>query len=371
MWRARGVGSRRQATRRRTDMHAEASTPRLWQRGAAQLARSIARGEVSSRAVIDAARTAAEVGVQMGWLSAFPVPLIYLTDILNERGELPEAERLLVTHGLTGSLPASHAFTEFLGARGRLRLSQGQLEQGIEDLEEMGRRLKRVGDAPPNLRALIAGSLVPALLRADRRGEAQRIADEALRGSQAFGQPRFIAAGLRAHALIQPGVPDLDGLQDAASIYERIRAPHELARTLLAIGTLLRRQRRPTAAREPLRRALDLARSCGARPLAERAEHELRQRRAPAARPIHRQRRAHSHRATRRATRDRRSDQPADRRDTVHHSKDGREPPRAHLPQTQHPRPDGAGRGPTQPERERLRRLATRPAIRRAGTGQG
>lgn len=35
-------------------MHADASTPRLWQRGAAQLARSIARGEVSSRAVIDA-----------------------------------------------------------------------------------------------------------------------------------------------------------------------------------------------------------------------------------------------------------------------------------------------------------------------------
>ena len=97
------------------------------------------RGELS-RAEVHA-RTAAEVGVQMGWLAGFPIPLIYLIDVLNERGELAEADRLLITHGLTGSLPESHAFTEFLGARGRLRLSQGQLEQGIEDLH----RIKELG----------------------------------------------------------------------------------------------------------------------------------------------------------------------------------------------------------------------------------
>jgi DNA-binding CsgD family transcriptional regulator len=227
-------------------------------------------------------QTAAEVGVQMGWLAGFPVPLIYLIDVLNERGHLAEADRLLITHGLTDSLPESHAFTEFLEARGRLRLSQGQLEQGIEDLEELGRRLERVGDAPPNLRAILAGALVPALLQADRRDEAERIADDALRGSQAFGQPRFIATTLRARALTGANGADLNGLQEAASIYERIGAPHELARTLVEIGSVLRRRRQPAAAREPLRRALDLARSCGARPLAERADHELR---ASGARP--------------------------------------------------------------------------------------
>jgi DNA-binding CsgD family transcriptional regulator len=54
------------------------------------------------------------------------------------------------------------------------------------------------------------------------------------------------------------------------------------SRTLVDIGSTLRRQRHPAAAREPLRRALDLARACGLRPLAERAEHELR---AAGARP--------------------------------------------------------------------------------------
>ena len=78
-----------------------------------------------------------------------------------------------------------------------------------------------------------------------------------------------------------PG-PDVDQLWEAAAIYERVDSPIDLARTLVEIGSALRRDRRPAAARDPLRRALDLARACGARPLAERAEHELR---ASGARP--------------------------------------------------------------------------------------
>ena len=227
-------------------------------------------------------RTAAEVGVQMGWLAGFPVPLIYLIDVLTERGEFAEADHLLVTYGHTGPLPVDHTFTELLGARGRLRLAQGKLEQGLEDLEDLACRLERVGDVPPSLRALLADSLVPALLRADRRAEAQELADATLRESRAFGQARFIAAGLRARALSQSDGVQLGGLEEAALIYEQIGALLELARTLAEIGSLLRRRREPAAAREPLRRALDLARSSRARPLAERAEHELR---ATGARP--------------------------------------------------------------------------------------
>jgi DNA-binding CsgD family transcriptional regulator len=94
--------------------------------------------------------------------------------------------------------------------------------------------------------------------------------------------PRYIAGCLRAHALAQPGGADIDELREAAEIYERLGAPTELARTLLDIGAALRRDRHRAAARAPLRRALDLARACGARPVAERAEHELR---AAGARP--------------------------------------------------------------------------------------
>jgi DNA-binding CsgD family transcriptional regulator len=76
--------------------------------------------------------------------------------------------------------------------------------------------------------------------------------------------------------------PDLADLQRAVEAFERIEAPIELAQTLVDVGAVLRRARQPAAAREPLRRALDIARACGARPLAVRAEHELR---AAGARP--------------------------------------------------------------------------------------
>jgi DNA-binding NarL/FixJ family response regulator len=48
----------------------------------------------------------------------------------------------------------------------------------------------------------------------------------------------------------------------------------ELAYSLTELGAALRRAGARTAAREPLRRALDLAARCGATPLSERAREE-------------------------------------------------------------------------------------------------
>ena len=53
------------------------------------------------------------------------------------------------------------------------------------------------------------------------------------------------------------------------------RAARALARALAALGSALRHARRPAEAREPLRRALELATACGAPPLAEQARSEL------------------------------------------------------------------------------------------------
>jgi hypothetical protein len=56
----------------------------------------------------------------------------------------------------------------------------------------------------------------------------------------------------------------------------------ELARALVDYGAALRRQKHRAAAREPLRRGLDLAQRCGATTLTRRAAEELR---ATGARP--------------------------------------------------------------------------------------
>jgi ATP/maltotriose-dependent transcriptional regulator MalT len=221
-------------------------------------------------------RAAVEVAQQMGWLAAFPIPLTCLVDVMVQKGQLEEPDRLLKELNLAGTLPQSHIFTDLLGGRGRLRLAQGRAQEGIEDLEEQSARLQALGDIPPTLLALHARSLVPALVRSGQAERALPIAEEALRVAQAFGRPRYLAATLYASALAQPGGTDLARLEEAAKIYQELGAPVDLARTLVEIGSTLRRRRQPAAARDPLRRALDLARASGARPLAERAEHELR-----------------------------------------------------------------------------------------------
>jgi DNA-binding NarL/FixJ family response regulator len=228
------------------------------------------------------ARTGLEIATQMGWLAGAPFPLTQLITVLNATGGFREAERLLDEYNFSGPLPEGAFFDVLLGVRGRLRLLAGRPELAIEDLEELRARLSRAEDADSTAWADLAAGLVPALVQVGRADEARDVAEEAVRRAHMSGIPRSIADGLRACALAQADGPDIDQLWEVAAIYERIGFPVILARTLVDIGAALRRQRQPAAAREPLRRALDLARECGARALAERAEHELR---AAGARP--------------------------------------------------------------------------------------
>jgi DNA-binding CsgD family transcriptional regulator len=66
------------------------------------------------------------------------------------------------------------------------------------------------------------------------------------------------------------------------AVVEEAGSKLELARSLCELGALIRRANRRAESRELLRRALDIAHRLGARPLAQRAETELR---ATGARP--------------------------------------------------------------------------------------
>jgi DNA-binding NarL/FixJ family response regulator len=70
----------------------------------------------------------------------------------------------------------------------------------------------------------------------------------------------------------EAGIPRL---QEAVAVLEGSAARLEHAKALAALGGALRRARQPTEAREPLRRALELADACSAAPLAERVRSEL------------------------------------------------------------------------------------------------
>ena len=98
------------------------------------------------------------------------------------------------------------------------------------------------------------------------------LAREELELARRFGAPRAIGIALRTLGVIGG---DLDALREAVDVLAASPARLEHARALADLGVALRHRRRIVDAREPLRRALDLATRCDATPLAERARTEL------------------------------------------------------------------------------------------------
>jgi DNA-binding NarL/FixJ family response regulator len=113
-----------------------------------------------------------------------------------------------------------------------------------------------------------------ALAGLGRRDEALQLAGEEVAIARAFGAPGVVGRAL----LVLGAVEGPDGrvhLDEAVALLDRSTARYELAVALASLGTVLRLDRRPTDAREPLRRALDVAQDCGADGLAQRIRTEL------------------------------------------------------------------------------------------------
>jgi DNA-binding CsgD family transcriptional regulator len=91
-----------------------------------------------------------------------------------------------------------------------------------------------------------------------------------------WGTPGNLGQALTDSALILGGDEGLERLREAVAHLERSPARRELARSLVELGAALRRRGERTAAREPLRRALDIASAGGLVAIAERAGEELR-----------------------------------------------------------------------------------------------
>src|SRR5262249_59143476 len=71
------------------------------------------------------------------------------------------------------------------------------------------------------------------------------------------------------------GTDGVEQLEGACGRLEKVPARLEQAKALAALGAAFRRARKPTEAREPLRRALELADICGAQPLVDGVRAEI------------------------------------------------------------------------------------------------
>jgi DNA-binding CsgD family transcriptional regulator len=247
------------------------------------------RGELNlvtgdlANAEIDS-RTLYEISAGYGWPLGEGFAAGVLGEVLIDRDELEEAERLLTTGTFAGpavALPHVYPYVWVVLARGRLRLAQGRVEEAIEELREAGRRAQDIDHVNP---AAVPwrSRLAEALMQVGRSAEAGRLAADDLQRARELGSGRAIGIALRASARVADGDEEIRLLREAVAVLDSSRAELECARAHADLGTALRRAGDLDGARDALRRAVDLAHRCSAAAVEDAALAELR---ATGARP--------------------------------------------------------------------------------------
>ena len=200
--------------------------------------------------------------------------LASLLEALVERGLPLDAERELERIGLperSSALP----YGTLLNARGRLRLAQGRCDEALADFTAAGGHLLRGECTTPSAAAWRSGAALAQLALGDAE-TARVLAAEEAELARAAGFPRALGIALRIEGLATGGDDGVVLLETSIGSLERSQAQLELGRSLAEHGAALRRGGRRVDARESLRRALELARRCGAGALAEQVRTELR-----------------------------------------------------------------------------------------------
>ncbi len=246
----------------------------LWLRGFVAFVRGdLPAAEVDVRQSVDLAR---EAGIQ-------PALLLFtglLVEILIRRDQLDLAEAELDATGFgAGVMPEGPLFGLLLYSRGRVHLARGRTEQAVDDFLEYHRRGERTGVGAGALGAgpiMLSGAFAAvALVALGERERARELAEAWLVRARRWGVPITLARSAGALGLAVGGEAGIELLEEAVAVLEDSPARLERGHALCELGAALRRGNRRVKAREPLRRALEIARGCGATELARRAYDEL------------------------------------------------------------------------------------------------
>jgi ATP/maltotriose-dependent transcriptional regulator MalT len=206
-------------------------------------------------------------GSEAGTVNEYPAA--FLTETRIERGDLVGARAALDASGKFDAKGDGANF--WRGSRAELLFNEGKLEQALEACDEYREGLMQYMNPTPHpwrtLRAVI-------LDRLGRTDEGIELAAEEVELARGWGAPGALGRALRTQGTLMRE-DGLDLLREAVDVLDGSPSRLQLAKALCALGTAERLARRQTEAREPLRRALELADVCGAEPLAERARTEL------------------------------------------------------------------------------------------------
>ena len=196
----------------------------------------------------------------------------FLAATLLSRGNIAEARAALERADGPGDSKADGARV-WRHSEVAVLLAEGKYEEAIEKADACGRDWPddfnpNPADAPwRTFKAF-------ALHKLGRDEEAEAVALEELEFARAWGSPGTVGRVLRTLGRTR-GERGIADIEQAIEILKPSTARLEHARAVAALGTALRRFRSPTEAREPLRRALDLASQCDATLLVEEVRAEL------------------------------------------------------------------------------------------------
>ena len=240
------------------------ATASVWRAWIALRAGAAAEAEADARAAYEAL----PAGV---WQHSFCASCFL--EVLVERGQLEEAQSVLAASGGEDAIALGAEW--LLYARSILRGALGDVDGALAD--RLAARLPGVGDAAAPDPDFDGWVRIARLLHATGdQAAALREAEAALEWARVWDTPGYVGQALATSGLIIGGDEGLARLRDAVAQLERSPARLELARSLVELGAALRRSGERVAAREPLRRALDIASKGGLVATAERAREELR-----------------------------------------------------------------------------------------------
>jgi DNA-binding CsgD family transcriptional regulator/predicted negative regulator of RcsB-dependent stress response len=190
------------------------------------------------------------------------------------RGQLEQAEQALALVG-DGDLETGIHHPFLMEVRAQVRLAQRRPEEALEDALQAGHALKSdFGVMNPGASAWRSTAAL-AHLAMGHSDPAEELAADELRLAQASGLTRVVIRDLRVLGLAVRGSAGVELLEEAVRTAEHAPARLEGMLALADLGVMLRREKKRAAAREPLRRALELSHRGGATAIAERARMEL------------------------------------------------------------------------------------------------
>jgi DNA-binding CsgD family transcriptional regulator len=225
------------------------------------------------------ARDAQEAAEESGspTLEAAPIALHALIDA--HLGRVDEA-RSAARHGLAVAERSGNLLHRIrcLAVLGFVDLSLDDPERAHGYLEPAAALAIAAGCVDPGVLRFLPDE-IEALAGLGRVEEAQRLLDEFEARARSLGRASALAAAGRCRALLLTVRGDLAGalasLEAALVEHERVPMPFERARTLLLLGSTLRRARRKAAPRASLAEALAVFEGLGTPLWAQKARAEL------------------------------------------------------------------------------------------------